>query len=62
MLLATTLTSGVRATSMSLLRLPVRDDSLLPGGVMANKLVYASTEQSEIDEERLGNIRPVGVN
>ena len=31
-------------------------------GVMANKLVYASTEQSEIDEERLGNIRPVGVN
>ena len=31
-------------------------------GVMANKLVYASTEQSEIVEERLGNIRPVGVN
>ena len=31
-------------------------------GVMANKLVYASTEQSEINEERLGNIRPVGVN
>ena len=31
-------------------------------GVMANKLVYASTEQSQIDEERLGNIRPVGVN
>ena len=31
-------------------------------GIMANKLVYASTEQSEIDEQRLGNIRPVGVN
>lgn len=31
-------------------------------GIMANKLVYASTEQSEIDEERLGSIRPVGVN
>ena len=31
-------------------------------GVMANKLVYASAEQSEIDEERLGNIRLVGVN
>ena len=31
-------------------------------GVMANELVYASTEQSEINEERLGNIRPVGVN
>ena len=31
-------------------------------GVMANKLVYASAEQTEIDEERLGNIRPVGVN
>ena len=30
--------------------------------VMANKLVYASAEQSEIDEERPGNIRPVGVN
>ena len=31
-------------------------------GKMTNKLVYASTEQGEIDEERLGNIRPVGVN
>ena len=31
-------------------------------GVMVNKLVYASAEQSEIDAERLGNIRPVGVN
>ena len=31
-------------------------------GVMANKLVYASAEQSEINEERLGNIRHVGVN
>ena len=31
-------------------------------GVMVNKLVYASAEQSEIDEERLGNIRPVGIN
>ena len=28
----------------------------------ANRLVYASAEHSEIDEERLGNIRPVGVN
>ena len=31
-------------------------------GVMANKLVHASAEQGETDEERLGNIRPVGVN
>ncbi len=31
-------------------------------GVMANQLVYASAEQSEIGEERLGNIRVVGVN
>ena len=31
-------------------------------GVMTNKLVYASAEHSEIDEERLGNIRPVGGN
>ncbi len=31
-------------------------------GVMSNKLVYASAEQSEIDEERLGNIGPVSDN
>ena len=30
-------------------------------GVMANKLVYASSEQSETDEKRLRNIRPVSV-
>lgn len=31
-------------------------------GVMANKLVHASAEQGETHGERLGNIRPVGVN
>ena len=31
-------------------------------GVMAYKPVYASAEQSELDEELMGNIGPQGVN